>query len=178
METPGPSPEWRAARHRMRNDLQMLASLLRLGRRRAAPEELLAAFPEWLHAMAAVYDLLPGPEDASFSLHALISALNASGRATVTGDARLPGEAAAAAALAADGLLAFGRNVAGPESDIIMEVAEGRAIAMRVTIRPPREDPAAGPPLGLELAADALGGRITVEREPGRITVSLIVPCP
>jgi hypothetical protein len=180
MENPdsSPSPEWRAARHRLRNDLQMLASLLRLGQRRAAPEDLLDAFPEWLRAMATVYDLLPAPDGASLSLYALASALDASNRAAILGDALLPGEAASAAALAADSLLAFGRNAAAPESDIIMEIAGGGDISMRVTIRPAREDPPAAPSLGLELAAEALGGRVTLEPAPGRLTLSLIFPCP
>ena len=181
MDPPAPSssPEWRAARHRMRGDLQTLASLLRLGAYRASAEELIAAFPDWLNAMATVYDLIPSPQgEAPISLRALVAALNTHNVAVAGGeDVLVPASAALAVALGVEGLLSFCRNAAGTPGDTRIEITGDSGLSV-TAVCAASGTPADWPPLGLGLAAEALGGEIERSHKAGMMSVSLVFPCP
>lgn len=174
--TATPEGPIRAMRHRLRNDLQTLASLCRLAQRRAPAEALAEAFPQWLDILAALSDIpLSHDEFAIAPLReaAELFARRSSGPAHVTGEADVPVASLLALSLAMDGLLAFARNAAGPEADITLDLADGLCAIFEAANEAP-----ADMPLSLLLAADGLRGKIAISHSGPQMTISLRFPCP
>ncbi len=179
-----PSPEWRAAQHRIRNDLQTLSSLLRLSRRRAPDAQIIEQYPDWLSALAALYDAVPLWDDRTLvSLEAITKALLARGNyvpaVRVEGDdqATVAVQSALAAALCLQGLLAFSCRSAASGGTVRVSIgADADSVRVEAVVAPDSADLAGWPPLSLALAAEALDGRYTLDRIGGDSVAVLLIP--
>lgn len=179
-----PGPEWRAAQHRIRNDLQTLSSMLRLSRRRAPNAEIIAQFPEWLNALAALYDAVPLWDDRkAVSIAAITRALLARGHyappvhAEGGEDAPVLVQSALATALCLQGLLTFGCRNAAPGGTVRVNLsADAETVRAEAVYVPVAEAPTGWPPLNLALAAEALDGRYALGADGEDAVAALLIP--
>ena len=181
---PQPSPEWRAAQHRIRNDLQTLAALLRLSRRRAPDSALVEQYPDWLSVLAALYDALPlweGSEE--IALEGIARALLARGRFAsplfLEGgeDATIAVQSALAAALCLHGLFTFSCRSAAPGGTVRVSLtADLEALRAETAFPSSGGAPAGWPPLSLSLASEALDGRYSVDTAGEETVAVLLIP--
>ncbi len=181
-----PAPEWRMAQHRIRNDLQTLAALLRLSRRRAPDSVLLDEYPEWLNALAALYDALPlWDAREEVPLQAVASALRQRCRFSkqVALGESSPVTVSAASALAAAlgilGLLHFSCRNALPGSTVTMDVSTDEdAARLEATFGASGSSLQGWPPLSLSLAAEAMDARIAIGHDADSTMAFMVIPLP
>lgn len=174
MPSPPDDPA-RAMRHRLRNDLQTLSSLARLAGRRAPAEETAAAFPAWLDALAAIYDIPAAGADSAVPLRPVVEGLarRAGGPVRVEGESTISAAALPAVAVGACGVLAFARNAGGPNGDIHLVINGG----IRATVPVASGVPNTECPLSLDIAAEALRGRVESFWSGSQLTITFTYPC-
>lgn len=179
-----PTPEWRLAQHRIRNDLQTLAALLRLSRRRAPDNVLLDEYPEWLNAMAALYDALPlWDAREEVSLHAVAAALRQrcqfSKQVTLveSSPVLVSSASALAAALGILGLIHFSCRNARAGSTVTVGVsADEGAARVEATFQAAGTSLTGWPPLSLSLAVEAMDGRIATSHDADNTVAAMFIP--
>ena len=167
--------------HRVKNNLQTVASLLRLRGAGSDPARALQDSVDRVLSIAEVHDLLTASREGEVDLADLVRRLAAMlghGLGTAPSAAALcpvevPGEAATAVALIFSELYANALEHGGGEVEVRLATEPGCAV-LEVRDHGPglRDDPAAGRSLGLTiahaLAADDLRGALTLEpAEPG-----------
>lgn len=180
----GAPNEMRFIQHRVRNDLQTLGALWRVAGRRASPEMLVAEFPSWLDALAAVYDSVPlwAPDDRVM-MDELLSAIKSRCDIGAPFEVKdevpscLPTQMAIVGALALIGLLTWCAQSAAANETIRVRV-HGDEVETRVdAVFHPGPQTAKWPPLGLALAAEAAGAEYAIRSEGGEMIALLVMPC-
>ncbi|HEY3411794.1 MAG TPA: histidine kinase dimerization/phosphoacceptor domain -containing protein [Armatimonadota bacterium] len=178
-----PSPEWRAAQHRVRNDLQTIGALWRIARRRATSDELAEAFPSWLNALAAIYDSLPlWQSDERVAIGDLLAALRsrcdfgAQFEFELIGETCVPAQMAVAGALAVSDLLSFSAASSEPGSIIKVTTTSDNDVTRIETAFVSRPTPADWPPLGLAVAAEAVGAQYASHPDGDQAGAVLVMP--
>jgi hypothetical protein len=185
IDVKSPPPEWRAVQHRVRNDLQTLAALWRLARRRATNDELVEAFPSWLNSLAAVYDSVPlWQRNERIPMDHLVAAIRArcdfGARFNVesVGESRLPAQMAVVSALGVEGLLGYAATAAEPGKPIKVVISGEKDVTRIEAVFASAAKSVPWPPLGVSLAADAAGASYATGPDGDDMVAVLVIPCP
>jgi hypothetical protein len=169
----------------VRNDLQTLASLLRLSRRRATAEALLDEFPGWLNAVAAVYDAHPlWSQDERVRVDGIVQALKARRDLPIRIHAEedapptVPAASCVAVALSTLALLAFCAEAAAPGSYVQVYLrGDEESCRIEAVFTARDAEPAGWPPFGLAMGVEAMDAQSAMGRDGDDTVAVLVVPC-